>query len=45
MYSRSLIMENKWRAARYGIDGRLIDFGLEQEVDERELIRRVPRVR
>jgi glutamate---cysteine ligase / carboxylate-amine ligase len=37
-YSRSLLMENKWRAARYGIDGKLIDFGLEQEVDERALI-------
>ena len=27
MYSRALIMENKWRAARYGLDGKLIDFG------------------
>ncbi|MEZ5418186.1 MAG: hypothetical protein R2708_12675 [Vicinamibacterales bacterium] len=24
-YSRALIMENKWRASRYGIDGALID--------------------
>jgi glutamate---cysteine ligase / carboxylate-amine ligase len=38
MYSRALIMENKWRAARYGIDGMLIDFGQEKEVPERELI-------
>jgi carboxylate-amine ligase len=38
-YSRALIMENKWRAVRYGIDGKLIDFGKEAEVDERELIR------
>jgi carboxylate-amine ligase len=37
-YSRALIMENKWRAARYGINGALIDFGREQEVDERELL-------
>ncbi len=37
-YSRSLIMENKWRASRYGIDGTLIDFGLQREVDERALI-------
>ena len=37
-YSRSLLMENKWRAARYGIGGRLIDFGLQKEVDERGLI-------
>src|SRR4029453_11182207 len=26
-YSRALLMENKWRAVRYGIDGLLIDFG------------------
>ena len=38
MYSRALIMENKWRAARYGLDGALIDFGREKEVAERELI-------
>jgi carboxylate-amine ligase len=37
-YSRSLIMENKWRASRYGIDGALIDFGREAEVSTRELI-------
>ncbi len=27
LYRRLLIMENKWRAARYGLDGKLIDFG------------------
>jgi glutamate---cysteine ligase / carboxylate-amine ligase len=37
-YSRALIMENKWRAARYGIDGALIDFGREEELPERELL-------
>ena len=37
-YSRALIMENKWRAARYGIEGALIDFGREAEVPERELL-------
>jgi carboxylate-amine ligase len=31
-------MENKWRAVRYGLEGKLIDFGKEAEVDERELI-------
>ena len=31
-------MENKWRAARYGINGKLIDFGKSMEVPERELI-------
>jgi carboxylate-amine ligase len=36
-YGRSLIMENKWRAARYGLDGKLIDFGKQTEVSEREL--------
>jgi carboxylate-amine ligase len=37
-YSRSLIMENKWRAARYGLDGKLIDFGKQEEVPVRQLI-------
>ena len=38
MYHRSLINENKWRAGRYGIDGSLIDFGKEAEVNTRVLI-------
>jgi carboxylate-amine ligase len=38
LYRRSLLMENKWRAARYGINGKLIDFGKQKEVPERELI-------
>jgi carboxylate-amine ligase len=38
VYSRALLMENKWRASRYGIDGMLIDFGKECEVPERELL-------
>jgi carboxylate-amine ligase len=38
VYSRALLMENKWRAARYGIDGMLIDFGKEREVPARALI-------
>jgi carboxylate-amine ligase len=38
-YSRALIMENKWRAARYGLDGKLIDFGKQKEVPVRDLIR------
>jgi glutamate---cysteine ligase / carboxylate-amine ligase len=36
-YRRALIAENKWRATRYGIEGKLIDFGKEQEVPFREL--------
>lgn len=38
IYQRSLLNENKWRASRYGIDGKLIDFGKEAEVDTRALI-------
>lgn len=37
LYDRALIMENKWRAARYGIDGMLIDFGKQIEVPMRQL--------
>jgi carboxylate-amine ligase len=37
-YGRSLIEENKWRAARYGIDGTLIDFGKGTEVPARNLM-------
>ena len=37
-YSRALINENKWRASRYGIDGFLIDFGKEEEVNTRVLL-------
>jgi carboxylate-amine ligase len=33
LYRRALIAENKWRAARYGIKGKLIDFGKSEEVD------------
>ena len=32
LYSRALISENKYRAARFGIDGKLIDFGKKEEV-------------
>jgi len=39
VYNRALIMENKWRAARYGLEGKLIDFGKQVELDEHELIR------
>jgi glutamate---cysteine ligase / carboxylate-amine ligase len=37
-YSRALLMENKWRASRYGIGGSLIDFGQEREVSEKALL-------
>jgi carboxylate-amine ligase len=38
MYHRTLINENKWRAGRYGIDGTMIDFGKEAEVNTRVLV-------
>ena len=38
LYRRALIMENKWRAARYGLDGKMIDFGKQVQMPERELI-------
>jgi carboxylate-amine ligase len=37
-YRRGLILENKWRASRYGIEGKLIDFGKEAEVPFPELV-------
>ena len=38
LYRRALIMENKWRALRYGIGGKLIDFGKRIEVPLRDLM-------
>jgi glutamate---cysteine ligase / carboxylate-amine ligase len=38
VYRRALIEENKWRAARYGIEGKLIDFGKEAEIPMTRLI-------
>ncbi|HEX6909469.1 MAG TPA: glutamate-cysteine ligase family protein, partial [Longimicrobium sp.] len=38
-YASALVEENKWRAIRYGLDGKLIDFGKQQEQPARELIR------
>src|SRR3954447_7459394 len=37
-YARALIMENKWRAARYGLDGKMIDFGKQTEAPARQLL-------
>jgi glutamate---cysteine ligase / carboxylate-amine ligase len=39
VYPSDLIEENKWRAVRYGLDGRLIDFGKGEERPARDLIR------
>jgi len=37
-YRHHLITENKWRAVRWGIDGRLIDFGKREEISVRDLV-------
>ena len=38
-YRRDLVAENKWRALRDGLDGKMIDFGKEAEVATRQLVR------
>jgi carboxylate-amine ligase len=38
LYRRALIQENKWRAVRWGLDGKLIDFGKQKEVPVKDLI-------
>src|SRR4051812_33978635 len=38
LYRRMLIQENKWRAVRYGLQGKMIDFGKQKEVPTRDLI-------
>ncbi len=37
-YRHHLITENKWRAVRHGIEGKLLDFGRQEEVRTRDLI-------
>lgn len=39
VYPTALIEENKWRAVRYGLDGRLVDLGKDQELPARALVR------
>ena len=39
LHHKMLIEENKWRAVRYGLDGKMIDFGKSREVPVRDLIR------
>jgi carboxylate-amine ligase len=38
-HHRMLIEENKWRAVRYGLEGKMIDFGKGKEVSTRDLVR------
>jgi len=41
IYRRRVIDENRWRASRYGLDGKLIDFGRRREVETRSLIQEI----
>src|SRR4026209_574498 len=38
LYRRMLIQENKWRAVRWGLDGKMIDFGKQTEVPVHDLV-------
>jgi len=40
-YRHHLITENKWRAVRYGIEGKLIDFGKQEEVPVPHLVHEI----
>ncbi|HZQ10863.1 MAG TPA: glutamate-cysteine ligase family protein, partial [Anaerolineae bacterium] len=39
LYPQAFIEENKWRAVRYGVAGKLIDWGKQEELPARDLIR------
>ena len=39
VYPSAMIEENKWRAVRFGLDGKLIDFGKSRKLPARELDR------
>ncbi|MFN2509621.1 MAG: carboxylate-amine ligase [Chthoniobacterales bacterium] len=41
IYRRRVIDENRWRASRYGLEGKLIDFGRETEVETRSLVQEI----
>jgi len=43
-YTRSLVAENKWRAVRYGLEGKLVDFGKEQQLSAKQLVRELLRL-
>ena len=44
LYRRDMIEENRWRAIRYGLDGKLIDWGKEEALPARWLIRELLRL-
>ncbi|MFL5327541.1 MAG: carboxylate-amine ligase [Gemmataceae bacterium] len=39
VYPTALIEENKWRAVRYGLDGKLMDLGKQEELSARSLVK------
>jgi carboxylate-amine ligase len=39
IYPQAMVEENKWRAVRFGLDGKMIDFGKQAELPARTLIR------
>ncbi len=41
LYPSELIEENKWRAVRYGLEGKMVDLGREEELPARTLIREI----
>ena len=41
IYPRRLIEENRWRAGRYGLGGKLIDFGRGCELETRGLVHEI----
>ena len=41
VYPADLIEENKWRTVRWGLDGKLVDLGKQQELAARALVREV----
>jgi len=38
VYRKELIQENKWRAVRYGLNGKLLDLGKKREIEAKKLI-------
>lgn len=41
LYRRALLEENKWRALRYGLEGKLIDFGKKEETPVVDLVEEI----
>ena len=37
-YPIGMVEENKWRALRYGVEGKLVDFGRQEELPTRDLL-------